>query len=389
MTAASGGCPVTVVWDPAFAEYDFGPGHPFTEASRAAAVGLLESNGFFRNPAAFREASVPPAPSEILERFHRPSYLRFVRAASASGSPGPLDQGDTPAFPGCFEAAARIVGGTVRAREAIRQRPGSHAFAPAGGLHHAHPERASGFCIFNDLAAVLAGELGAGQRVAYVDIDAHHGDGVMYGFFRDGRLLDVDLHQDGRTLFPGTGALAETGEGDGAGTKVNLPLPPGAGDREFAELFDRIVPTLLREHRPGLIVLQSGVDGHADDPLAQLRYTARSYRHAYARLHDLAHELCGGRLLVTGGGGYDAGHVSEVLATAAYYLADRAGEIPGGRELPSEWRRAFAEQFGTDAPRSWSRIGAPAEVPRRSPAAERLIGELERHLGRRFPVAGG
>ncbi|EQD44777.1 Histone deacetylase superfamily, partial [mine drainage metagenome] len=172
----------------------------------------------------------------------------------------PLDHGDTPAFPGCFEEAARIVEGTVRAVDfALAER--GRAFHPAGGLHHAHRDAASGFCIFNDVAVGVERAVSAGHRVAYLDIDAHHGDGVMYGFYDSGRVLDIDVHQDGRTLFPGTGAVSEIGAGDGEGRKVNVPLPPGAGDETLVPLVARLVPTLLRDFRPDLIVVQHGADG--------------------------------------------------------------------------------------------------------------------------------
>src|SRR5208282_4093747 len=255
-----------LVWDERFTDYDFGPDHPFTEQSRQSSVRLLETLLPSDAPVEFvREVAV--ATREYLETFHEAEFVELVHQAGQRwGAPSPRDAGDTPSFPGCFDAAARIAEGAARAVDyALEHRAPS--FHPAGGLHHAHPERASGFCIFNDVALAVGRAVAAGHRVAYVDIDAHHGDGVMYGFYSSGRVLDIDFHQDGRTLFPGTGSTDETGLADGDGLKVNLPLPPGAGDEALRPLFQRVVPPLLRSFRPDLIVLQHGADGHVGDPL--------------------------------------------------------------------------------------------------------------------------
>jgi acetoin utilization protein AcuC len=262
---------------------------------------------------------------------------------------------------------------------------GSIGLAPAGGLHHAHPDRASGFCIFNDVAVAIATARGQGRKVAYVDLDAHHGDGVMYGFYRDGGLLDIDFHQDGRTLFPGTGDVTETGAGDGRGLKVNVPLPPGAGDEALVPLAARLLPPLLRDFRPGVVVVQHGVDGHWGDPLAHLRYTAAGYAEVDRRLRGLAQEI-GARLVVTGGGGYRAASVSRVLARTGRLLADLplpADDAP----LPPLWVERFSAQFEAPAPRRW--IDRPPSTP--SPWSpereERLVAALASALGRPFPVA--
>jgi acetoin utilization protein AcuC len=338
-----------VVWDPRFRSYDFGPDHPFSESSRELAVRLLERSltGDERSAIEWIR-SVEPAERRDLERFHEAAYVERVQRVGAGVETVLLDQGDTPGRPGCFEAAARLVGGAVRAGEQVwhGRRPGFH---PAGGLHHAGPGRASGFCIFNDLAVAIAGHLSAGRRIAYLDIDAHHGDGVMYGFYRSGRLLDIDFHQDGRTLFPGTGFPSETGGGDGAGSKVNLPLPPGAGDEALLPLYRRIVPPLIEQFRPEMIVLQHGVDGHAGDPLAQLQYSADAYAEIDRRTLALADEFCDGRLLVTGGGGYRPESVARVLARAGRIVAGLAAP-EAGTPVPDAWRTEFFEETGSLAP---------------------------------------
>ena len=374
---------VTVVWDPRFRSYDFGPGHPFNEASREFAVRLLEGALTDAQRAAFGwEREVAPAETPLLLTFHDEAYLAQVRSASRSASHRPLDTGDTPSFPGCFEASARIVAGTERAMRQVLDRGGT-AFAPAGGLHHAHRGRASGFCIFNDLAVGISSALGAGRRVAYVDLDVHHGDGVMYGFYRSGRLLDIDFHQDGRTLFPGTGHVAETGEGDGAGLKVNVPLPPGAGDEALVPLARRILPPMLREFRPDLLVVQHGVDGHWGDPLAQLQYTPAGYEQVDRLLIELAPEF-GDRTVVTGGGGYHPASVSRTLARAALQYAGLP--LPAERDtLPDGWREEFFETFGISGPSRWVDPPQLGPSPWTAASEERTVQALEEALGRKFP----
>ncbi len=377
--------PGLLVWDPRFLEYDFGPDHPFTERSRRSAVDLWRT--LVPPGAKFEEAGeLEPASRAVLERFHESAYLDRVEECSARGSRAPLDQGDTPAFHGCFEAAARIVQGGVQAVDhALAHR--TAAFHPSGGLHHAHPGAASGFCIFNDLAVAVAGPVRDGRRVAYIDLDAHHGDGVMYGFYRSGRVLDIDFHQDGRTLFPGRGFVQEVGEGDGAGLKVNVPLPPLAGDRALLSIFERVVPTLLRSFRPDLIIVQHGADGHAGDPLTALQYTRESFDRIDQLVGALATELSEGRLVVAGGGGYRPESVARVLARAGARALGWPVPEPS-TPLPDAWRAGFSTEFGRAAPVDWA---APVGVPAlrwQASDADALIRELSTQLGVRFPESG-
>ncbi len=375
---------LTVVWDERFREYRLGPDHPFTEESRALAVRLFAALVPRGDPGADWIDAVDPAPVERLETFHRREYIEFVEAASAAPEPTLLDAGDTPGFPGCFPAAARLVAGAERALERTleERRP---AFHPAGGLHHAHPDRASGFCIFNDVAIAIGRAVQDGRRVAYIDIDAHHGDGVMYGFYDSGRVLDIDFHQDGRTLFPGTGFPNETGRGDGAGLKVNLALPPGAGDDALVPLFRTVVPPLLRTFRPDLIVLQHGVDGHVGDALAQLQYTPAGYAEVDRIVLDLAREVAGGHLLVTGGGGYRAANVSRVLAQAAMVFAGR-GNPRADDPLPATWREEFRSMVHETAPRRWGEGPIPTRSGWSTETRAKLLAVLEEELGQRFPA---
>jgi acetoin utilization protein AcuC len=374
-----------VVWSDRFLDYDFGPFHPFSEKSRRLAVRLLEAvtGGAPGTPLDWTRA-VEPAKRSTLETFHHDEFLDFVERASGVEEDVLLDAGDTPAFRGCYDAAARLVQGAVSALDYTieHRRP---AFHPAGGLHHAHPDRASGFCIFNDVAIAVARGMRHGHRVAYIDIDAHHGDGVMYGFYESGRVLDIDFHQDGRTLFPGTGFPHEVGREDGAGLKVNVPLPPGAGDEALVPIFRRVVPPLLRWFRPNVIVLQHGVDGHYGDELARLQYSPGAYAEIDRTVLELSQELSGGRLLVTGGGGYRPESVSRVLARTGTILAGLPS--PGAHApLPEAWRTEFASTFRAHAPKTWVDVPALEPTPWSHDDERRLIGLLEAKLGERFPV---
>jgi acetoin utilization protein AcuC len=245
------------------------------------------------------------ATQEELESFHTPAYVALVRERSATGQ-GYLDAGDTPAWKGVFEAASSVVGATLVATEALMSGQARHAFVPIAGLHHASRSHAAGFCVFNDcgvVAEVLKRQYGL-KRVAYVDIDVHHGDGVYYSFEDDPALVFADIHEDGRFLYPGTGAATETGSGAARGVKLNIPLMPGAGDDEFFEAWKR-VEAHLEEHQPEFIIFQCGADSIEGDPLAHLRLTEEAHAHAARRLVDIAERHARGRILGVGGGGYD------------------------------------------------------------------------------------
>src|SRR3989454_6511380 len=256
--------------------------------------------------------------------------------------------GDTPAFKGCYEATSLVVGASVVAADAVMRGGLSHAFNPSGGLHHAHPERASGFCIFND-PAVVSAHLKSRynlKRIVYLDIDAHHGDGVMYGYYDDPSVLDIDFHESGNFLFPGTGFPDEIGKGEARGLKLNIPLPPSTGDEAYLEAFQQIVPDALKKFRPEIILVQCGADGHLDDRLAHLRLTTRVYSEVVSQVHDLAHQLCDGRLLLFGGGGYTLANVPRVWTVALSTLAGKKLD----NEIPGSWSREFRELTGQDPP---------------------------------------
>jgi acetoin utilization protein AcuC len=287
------------------------------------------------------------ASREEILLFHEEDYVRLVEQYSNRGS-GLLDMGDTPAFKGCYEATSLVVGASIVAVDAVMRGGLSHAFNPSGGLHHAHPERASGFCIFNDPAVVIAhlkSEYNL-TRIVYLDIDAHHGDGVMYGYYDDPSVLDIDFHESGNFLFPGTGFPDEIGKGEARGLKLNIPLPPSTGDEAYLDAFEQIVPDALKKYRPEIILVQCGADGHIDDRLAHLRLTTKVYTEVVSQMHNLAHDLCNGRLLLFGGGGYTLANVPRVWTVAFSTLAG----VKPSDEIPSEWSKEFEKAAKEDPP---------------------------------------
>lgn len=255
-------------------------------------------------------AASAAAPREALERFHRPEYVERVLRASEAGE-GYLDYGDTPVFRGCFEVGAHVVGAALEGARRIMAGEARRTFQPIGGLHHARREAAAGFCIFNDVGVLIEALRAdhALRRIAYVDIDVHHGDGVFYEYERDPELAIADIHESGLYLYPGTGFPDERGEGSAHGSKLNLVLAPGAGDGEFFAAWEE-VERFLEGFAPEFVILQCGADGLAGDPLADLRLTPAAHAHAARRLVAHAERSANGRLMAFGGGGYSLENLS-------------------------------------------------------------------------------
>ena len=336
--------PVTVVWDESLAAYDFGPEHPLRPGRVQLTMALARAAGLLEEA---RVVGLADVSGGDLARVHDLDYLAAVKAASPEGRSVPehgLSVGDNPPFPGMHEAATRVCGATVAAAAAVLGEGPVHAFSPAGGLHHAMPGNASGFCIYNDPAVAIAWMLEQGvERVGYVDVDVHHGDGVQAIFADDPRVLTISVHESGRYLFPGTGFAHEVGEGPARGSIANLPLPPSTTDDLYLPAFDAVVPPLLRSFEPEVLVTQLGCDTHYTDPLAHLGLTTRAYAELAGRLHDLAHTVAGGRWLATGGGGYQW---AEVVPRAwCSYLAEMVGsKLP--ERLPEAYLAEAHERFG-------------------------------------------
>ena len=292
---------------PGIAAYGFPDGHPFGPDRHAAFLAELERSAVFRE---LQIINPEAADQELIEQFHTARYVDFVREMSEQGH-GFLDHGDTPAWPGVFEAASSVVGGTLGALEKILSGEAKRAFNPIGGLHHARRDGAAGFCVFNDCGIAIehARKRFGLERIAYIDIDAHHGDGVFYGFEDDPLTIIVDTHEDGRFLYPGTGRRDESGRGAAVGTKLNIPLPPGAGDTEFHQAWEE-VELFLEQYEPELYLLQCGADSVAGDPITHLEFSVEAHAHAATRLRALAEKTASGRLLAMGGGGYNRNNLA-------------------------------------------------------------------------------
>jgi acetoin utilization protein AcuC len=339
---------VTVVWDERLTGYDFGPGHPLAPVRVELTIALARAMDVLdREPVELRAAE--PADDDTLQLVHTRDYLAAVRAAG-DGPPTRehgLGSPDNPVFPGMHDAAALVCGASLAAATAVWSGGCQHAVNIAGGLHHAMADRASGFCVYNDPAVAIAWLLRAGARkVAYVDTDVHHGDGVQARFAEDPRVLTISLHESGRYLFPGTGFPDETGRD---GTAVNVALPPGTGDAGWLRAFFAVVPPLLRAFAPEILVSQHGCDTHALDPLAHLMLSVDGQRRAQQAMHQWAHELCEGRWLALGGGGYEL--VQVVPRCWTHLLAELSGTpIAPATEIPEAWRRLASARGGQPAP---------------------------------------
>jgi acetoin utilization protein AcuC len=309
---------VVLISGPEIARYGFPSGHPFGADRHDAFIARLEESPV---AATLVRRSARQATRAELEYFHTPQYVDRVIELSERGS-GLLDAGDTPAFPGVYEAAASVVGGTLEALAAIVAGPARRAFIPIGGLHHAARDGAAGFCVFNDCGVAIeaARRVYGMKRVAYVDIDAHHGDGVFYAFEQDPDVKFADLHEDGRYLYPGTGSASETGRGPAVGTKLNIPLPPGADDEVFLAAWQE-VESYLEVGEPELILLQCGADSIAGDPITHLRLTPEAHAHAARRLGVIAERFASGRVLAMGGGGYNRANLAAAWTRVVEELA--------------------------------------------------------------------
>lgn len=290
------------------ARYGFGDGHPFGPDRFHAFWREFTTQGMHH-----RVQILPPVMAErqAIERFHTPEYVTRVEHQSRTGE-GFLDYGDTPAFEGVYEASCYVAGSVLDALQRIMAGEFRRGFVPIAGLHHARRDRAGGFCVFNDcgIAIETLRSIHGLRHVAYVDIDAHHGDGVFYAFEDDPDLIFADLHEDGRYLYPGTGRRTETGIGKALGTKLNIPMPPGADDTAFLEVWPE-VEAYLRQHPPEFILLQCGADSINGDPLTHMHYSINSHAHAAASLSHIADEYCEGRLLAVGGGGYNRDNLAR------------------------------------------------------------------------------
>lgn len=369
-----------IVYAPALAAYDLGEWHPLRPERFTLAVELMRDCGLVaEEPAEGVLGRVDPVPAteDELELVHDPAFISVVREAGAHPDRFPparagIGDGDTPAFRGMHDASALIAGATLTAMRGVLDGRWGSALSVAGGLHHAHRARAAGFCVYNDCAVAIADALRREPdlRVLYVDIDAHHGDGVQEAFWDEPRVLTISLHETGERLYPGTGFPGERGGPGAEGSAANVPLPEGATDACYALAFERVVEPLAERFRPDVVLAQCGADAHHADPLTSLGMTVQGYDALAGRIVALAGSLAGGRLVACGGGGYGwANVVPRCWTLLAARLAGR--EAP--RALPARWRDLSRSTSGVEAPREML-----DDVWQAPPGEAGLLAETER-----------
>lgn len=364
--------------------YDHGPEHPLRPQRVLLTWELISACGLLGSPGV---STLPcrAASDEELGLVHADEFVDATRRAG-HGEAGPWARfgygpGDNPIFPQMHEAGSLVAGASLVAAEAVHAGRVEHAFNAAGGLHHAKPSRASGFCVYDDPAIAIAWLLRQGVHpIAYVDVDVHHGDGPQAIFYEDPRVLTISLHESGEYLFPGTGFVTERGAAGAEGTKVNVPLQPGTTDEAWLAAFDAVVPPIVRAFRPRVLVTQLGCDTHTTDPLAHLRLTTRAYQETATRLHRLAHETADGRWVATGGGGYQWAHVVPRAWTLAF--AEMSG-VELADPLPESWIETVEREIRGPGPVTFS--DPPVEGDRVDPETEAVV-ELVRRTS--FPFFG-
>lgn len=368
-------------YTPKYREFDYGPSHPMKIRRLTLTHDLIQAYGLFHS-AHTQLADVPEATEDDLLLFHTKEYLDVLRAASAGVSVPRswhfgLGTGDNPIFEGVYAWSTLLTGASLEAARLLAAGETPRAFNIAGGLHHAASSRASGFCYINDAAVAIRFLIDRGLRVAYVDIDAHHGDGVQDAFYDTDQVLTISLHETGLTLFPGTGFPEEIGTGKGEGFSVNVPLAPETDDEIFIWAFEETVPPLLETFRPDVVVTQLGIDAHRNDPLSHLRLTMQGFLRTVALLADSAP-----RWLALGGGGYHVGNVPRAW-TAVWALMT-------GVDVPPELPAAFLPQFRTEGCTETSLVDPPhrTEGPRKEEAWHYARTQVSRVQELVFPRLG-
>ena len=361
-----------LIWDPGLAAYDLGDSHPLNPLRLTLSVELMQAFGILTP-----EVVISPrqaTESELL-LVHSIGYVEAVRHAGDWGSDFRPVMGlgteDNPVYPGMHEIAALTCGGSIEGIEEVLSGRRMRTFSIAGGMHHAHRSRAAGFSVYNDAAVgiAVARQQHPGLRVLYIDIDAHHGDGVQEAFAGSADVLTISIHESGLHAFPGTGFPGEIGYGPGAGFSANVPLPAFATDECFALAFGDVVAPLAHAFRPDIVVAQLGVDAQHDDPQTELGLTLPGYRSLVRGIIGLADELCDGRLAAVGGGGY---HIVRVVPLAWAWVMAELGGVQLSDEVPEVWRAKVRSRLGGETPRSMGerdRFDSPAE------RAERVLAQ--------------
>lgn len=378
------------IYSPDLLIYNFGPQHPFNPLRLKLTIDMIND---FKLLAPENLLEPQAAGEQDILLVHDRHYVETVKRAGEKGEASEEDvqyyelgTEDNPVFVNMHAAALLLVGGTLTGAKQILSGKADHVLNVAGGLHHAQRAKASGFCIYNDLAVAITHLRHQGMRVAYIDIDAHHGDGVQWLFYDDSEVLTISFHETGKFLFPGTGTIYERGSRNGFGYSVNVPLEPFTEDDSFIEVFETVVPEVLAKFQPDIIVSQHGCDGHEYDPLAHLSVTTRTYGYVAKRLHDLSHKYCSGRWLATGGGGYDFWRVVPRVWTALW--AEILGRKLAG-DVPGSWLARYREVAPKSLP---EQMEDPEDLfppkPRRAEISEKNRLTAEKVMNWQFLMKG-
>ena len=367
------------IYEDALSRHELRSDHPMRPVRLRYTYELLQEYAAFDHPDAVL-LNPRSATDEELSWLHTAEYVAAVKVLG-SGSPVSIDaarfgfsgQGDNPVYPKMFEAAALSAGGSLLAAELVASKKVAAAFSISGGLHHAAASHASGFCVFNDPALAVQYFLSQGKRVAYVDIDAHHGDGVQEAFYDNDRVLTISVHESGQWLFPGTGSVAELGEGEGRGFSVNLPLYPYTSDDDYVEAFGQVVPPLIKAFAPDVLVTQLGIDSYYSDPLTHLQVTTEGYIEAVRQLAGL-----GLPWLALGGGGYDVNAVARAWTLVYGVMLDV--------EWPDQLPTAFVQEHGAGRLRDQLSPEIPSEIKLEARRyLEETVGAIRQQI---FPLHG-
>ncbi len=368
---------VPVIYSPQYQLYNFGPQHPFSPVRLEMLLDLLEHLG---HPLHFVEPT--PATREEVRSVHLESFVRRVEAA-ARGERSPdfdhygIGTADTPIFPGMDEAARWLVGGTLTAARMVVSGQAREVLQLGGGLHHAQKDLASGFCVYNDLSVAIRHLTDQGLRVAYIDIDVHHGDGVQWIHYDEPNVLTFSIHESGRYLYPGTGHTHEIGKALGTGRKLNIPLEPFTEDDSYLEVLQMGLEPALHWFRPDVLVVQCGADAHFQDPLAEILLTTQAYAKIFPLLRQYAAAFAGGRAVYTLGGGYSLDATSRIWALLYLTLQD----LPLPDHLPEPWLRRWGTQLGHFLTHTLlDPEGAYPEIPRKAEIERRNRQVTERML---------
>ncbi|RTE03605.1 acetoin utilization protein AcuC [Paenibacillus whitsoniae] len=372
------------IYDERETQYKFNDDHPFNQLRLTMTVDLLRQAGALPDSVI---VTAQAATEQDLLRVHTPAYIEAVKALS---SPQPeerwikeagrfgLDTDDTPYFPGMHEITANVVGGSIHAVDLVMSGEAPHALHLGGGLHHAMQSKGAGFCVYNDASAAIAyAKEKYGAKVLYIDTDVHHGDGVQWSFYSDPQVATLSIHETGKYLFPGTGAVNERGEGEAFGTKVNVPVEPYTEDESWLECFSEVLGELIARFQPDLIISQHGCDAHAFDPLAHVHCSMHVYKAMPELIHRLAHQWCAGRWVALGGGGYDIWRVVP-RAWSLLWLVMSEQALLGQLEaepqlrLPQAWLNAWQGKSPVQLVDTWlDPVETWSPIPRRQAIAEK------------------